>query len=351
MTENDIIRLMQPIWQGEVTHDETVTIVKNEDGTFPDITLLYPVGKVLSITNPISGKTYENNKDYIVIDGIIRLPAHTEAVHFDHNEYYLKDGIPGKNYATKTGYLFFGEVDSLLSKQLYITYEHESICPVGVPANKCGLLPNTKTALTKGGKLNILYIGDSITEGYNASGFIGVPPFVPSWSELVTAYLKHCTVAHIEGLNLAKAGQNTVWGISRCNQYLHNQEGTVPDLVIIAFGMNDGSSRMPPNEYISNLCEIMELFLKANPRCEFVLVSTTLGNPEIPVVNGLQESYLAPLLDLEKIGIAVADMTTIHKQLMSRKHYRDMTGNNVNHPNDYLNRVYAQVVCKTVANL
>ena len=37
-------------------------------------------------------------------------------------------------------------------------------------------------------------------------------------------------------------------------------------------------------------------------------------------------------------------MTSIHSQLLEKKKYLDMTGNNINHINDYLGRWYAQIL-------
>lgn len=37
-------------------------------------------------------------------------------------------------------------------------------------------------------------------------------------------------------------------------------------------------------------------------------------------------------------------MTAIHQQLLKTKRFFDMTANNVNHPNDFLIRAYAQLV-------
>ena len=51
---------------------------------------------------------------------------------------------------------------------------------------------------------------------------------------------------------------------------------------------------------------------------------------------------------MEKAGVVVADMTTFHEALLAQKRYCDMTGNNVNHPNDFLARAYAQVLFQTV---
>ncbi len=68
-----------------------------------------------------------------------------------------------------------------------------------------------------------------------------------------------------------------------------------------------------------------------------------LANPDA-VQSKIQKEYQQPLLNLKDTGIAIADMTAIHEELLRHKAYQDMTGNNVNHPNDYLARWYAQVV-------
>ena len=54
------------------------------------------------------------------------------------------------------------------------------------------------------------------------------------------------------------------------------------------------------------------------------------------------------LANCEREGVAVVNMTAMHQSLLSRKRYEDMTGNNVNHPNDYLARVYAQTLFATL---
>mgnify|MGYP004609793363 FL=1 len=44
-------------------------------------------------------------------------------------------------------------------------------------------------------------------------------------------------------------------------------------------------------------------------------------------------------------GVVVGDMTAVHQVLLQHKRFFDMTANNVNHPNDFLVRAYAQLVC------
>ena len=75
-----------------------------------------------------------------------------------------------------------------------------------------------------------------------------------------------------------------------------------------------------------------------------------LANKDVAGFAGYQEDYLPELLALEEEGTAVADLTSIHKYLITKKRYFDMTGNNVNHPNDFFARFYAQVILQTVSD-
>jgi len=43
-------------------------------------------------------------------------------------------------------------------------------------------------------------------------------------------------------------------------------------------------------------------------------------------------------------GAALADMTTLWRDLLARKSVHDLTGNGINHPNDFGHRLYAQVI-------
>ena len=73
-----------------------------------------------------------------------------------------------------------------------------------------------------------------------------------------------------------------------------------------------------------------------------------MPNAEVGKFLGKQEEYLPVLLSLETEGVVVADMTTYHKSLLEHKRYYDMSGNNVNHPNDFLARAYAHVLWQTM---
>lgn len=57
-----------------------------------------------------------------------------------------------------------------------------------------------------------------------------------------------------------------------------------------------------------------------------------------------QDEYADALRQLAGAGVALADVQSVQKRLMERKRYVDMTGNWLNHPNDYLARIHAQVL-------
>lgn len=57
-----------------------------------------------------------------------------------------------------------------------------------------------------------------------------------------------------------------------------------------------------------------------------------------------QYAYEEALLALEQPGVTVAQMTSLHQYLLEIKRYYDISGNNVNHCNDFLARLYAQVL-------
>ena len=111
--------------------------------------------------------------------------------------------------------------------------------------------------------------------------------------------------------------------------------------------MNDASGGIPSWTVAENYDKIVSILTKLNPDCEFVFVSTTLPNPLAPQFYKKHAEHEPLLYALsEKYGdrACVAPITSVHRALMLRKRFYDMTGNNINHPNDYLARVYAQTI-------
>ena len=107
--------------------------------------------------------------------------------------------------------------------------------------------------------------------------------------------------------------------------------------------MNDGTGKMAPDVFQANIQGIIQKTREVNPKTEFILVSTMLPNPESEFV-GTQTTFKEALTKLTGPGIVLVDMTSVHAELLKRKSYQDLTGNHINHPNDYLIRWYAQQI-------
>jgi hypothetical protein len=54
--------------------------------------------------------------------------------------------------------------------------------------------------------------------------------------------------------------------------------------------------------------------------------------------------YREALASLTGPGVALADVTSLWQEMLRRKREVDLTGNGVNHPNDFGHRVYAQAI-------
>ena len=108
--------------------------------------------------------------------------------------------------------------------------------------------------------------------------------------------------------------------------------------------MND-SARRPALEYQANILAIIEKVSKARPETEFILVASMLGNRDWTALqHSLFPQYRDALAKLCRPGVALADMTSVWTEVLKDKQDRDLTGNGVNHPNDFGHRLYAQVL-------
>ncbi|MBR5880276.1 MAG: hypothetical protein IKZ16_01200, partial [Clostridia bacterium] len=101
--------------------------------------------------------------------------------------------------------------------------------------------------------------------------------------------------------------------------------------------------------------KITDAFYEIAPNAEVLLVATMIPNPE--ATNGwygnqhkFEDTFVSIAESYAKDGksCAVAKMTSMSQRILANKRFRDHTGNNINHPNDFLGRLYAQVVFQTV---
>ena len=117
--------------------------------------------------------------------------------------------------------------------------------------------------------------------------------------------------------------------------------------------MNEGGSNM--EKFTASITDLVGKVQSACPETETVLVATMLPHFRVTGFYGKQYQHEDALKDLilnstelNTSKIAVAEVTSAHKYVLEHKEYYDMTGNNVNHPNDFLARIYAMVILRTM---
>lgn len=339
---------MEYIWEAKRILNESVYPIEEEDGTMLPIPLLYRAKRILSVKNSLLSITYEEGKDYLLEDGKLLILNDGAIERVKYKDYYLDEYKAGQSFGrTGGGYIFFGEGDSMHKQHIAVSYDHDDEWEGQKPKSQLSLLERSHRKLENKDDFRILFYGDSITTGANSSKSINSPPYLEPWPELFTNFLMD-KYSHkgIEYINTAVGGTSSHWG-SLC---AHDRVAKYsPDLCVIAFGMNDGSGRVEGKKFLSNIEDIMDQVKWVNPDCDFILVATMLANPLVAGFEGYQEDYLPLLTSLKSKGCAIGDITSVHKYILQKKRYYDMSGNNVNHPNDFLANIYSQVLSSLFA--
>ncbi len=332
-----------PFWEGNIVYNETVMFVGETEAP-----LLYTPERILSVRSFDLATEYEVGKDYTVKDGKLCLTEGTRIPSFSLEEYYPAEPIQGKCLASNVEghpYIFFSEGSTVFQRQIHVTYTHKDAWDRFVPQKQDKFVKFIEKA-SHGEEVTVLVYGDSISTGVNSSGRVGCEPYAEPWFDMVLgAMQKHFHNDKIRLVNTAVGGKATPWGIE-CLQ--ERAIDIRPDLMLLGFGMNDGGRT--PEEEGALIKELIDKFLSACPDAEIGLIAPMLphfrfkgfwGNQKDfePVFAALCEGY-------DNMGLI--PVTSVHKAMLETKRYYDMTGNNVNHPNDFLARVYAQTVIKSI---
>lgn len=341
---------LQPFWEGNTVDGESALFIKDPATGEAKARLLFPVEEIISVCRAVDwmmpdGTAFENGRDYVFNQGSreITLPKDSRIPSFTADQ--LRRPVGSQKYSLRhrdgNGEIFFGATDEYHQMQVCITYRHTvEKWPSPVPAFDEKALPTTIQKLQNKDAVSVVLLGDSISTGCNASGWANAAPHQPPYQDLLLQHLKESYSPNLTLTNLAVGGMSTPWGLTRVPDVV----AAKPDLVILAFGMNDSSGRSP-EEYKANTQAMISAIRDVSPQTEFILVSSMLGNRDwIKLKHELFPQYRMALAELNEPGIALADMTSIWTEMLNRKQDWDLTGNGVNHPNDFGHRVYAQVL-------
>lgn len=328
--------LGEPFWESKIMRDEPILFVMEEGKEMATGRLLFKPNGKLKITSPDLKTTYENGRDYVWKAGAdtielkagSRIPFKTAA-----------EMVPPPGSPNTLGGVLFSEGAFFHNLQVQVTYQHAGKWDWRPPVNE-KRLARTISKLKARQPVKIVALGDSITEGYNASGFtkVNVAPYQPAFPGLVANTLQKRFGSHVTLVNLGLGGTRADWGIGEVAKVTAQN----PDLVILAFGMNHNEAAPAFGETMAKLLAAVQAGV---PSADVVLVSSMAGNPRVFPVDRFT-SYRDVLSKLQSPDVALADVTTPWLELVKRKPFADLSGNHVNHPNDFAHRLYAEVICQ-----
>ena len=372
--------------------DAASTTVKDETVMFIDKTdvksLLFPIEKVISVTSYDGTKVYTEGTDFVVEDGKLKLTANTSIpcitseVYYNHSNTTLQTNHDGKVCNT-----YWGEGIAMAQWQVCVTYSHKGTWTGAQATCQLEQMQGFVKKLIAGEDVTIVFYGDS-TIGGSATSFVNnFAPYGDSYAMATakafadlfgyTVKFRSCadlqadngkkpyriptedyvagTNGTINYVNVAIGGFTSSDGYNYADRFLVkkvNEYGC--DLLVMGFGMNDTSGN--PITTVSNIQKMISKVTAIKPDVNVVLVSTMLRNPaslgrhaegyELKQNNTFKN--LAKSYNDEGIGCCLANVTEICTDVSEIKDYHDWSGNNVNHPNDFFSRIYAQAIIQAV---
>ena len=375
----DGVRAMTPFYQGNTVYGETVMFIDRKDRK----QLLFDPDEILSVrsydlkTEYVRGKDYDLDKDgrLILTEGS-SISCITQEVFYGAGEDSI---LVTKNREGKPVKTYWGEGEMMTKWQVSVTYTHSGEWS-GFRQENSGEFAAFLKKLKNGENVTVVFYGDSITYGASASFIDGYAPHQLSWSQLAVQKLaaeygysvhyvdpalgntarvpedvKYGGRGVITYINPSVGGWTVADGISNFDRHVKDFIGKYGcDLFVTAFGMND-AGRAPDDER-AMIRGIADRVLAEKPDASVMLVSTMVPNPAAE--NGwcgnqalFEKGFMSLAEDYRRAGVpcGVTRMTSVSLALLERKDFCDYSGNNINHPNDFMVRIYAQSFYEALA--
>jgi len=338
-------RLLRGPWDAGEVLGESLLFIKGAEGP-PRARLLYDIDRVTSIRSADGKTAFELGRDLNPLaDGSgFELTADSRIPFLLESDLFKPKGSPlsiGHKAGDPETSVLFDNGHYFHAHQVEVSYiPRAPEWGAYRPTFAGDRLPRTVAKLKAREPITLVVSGDSISEGYNASKFTKTPPFQPAFPELTALQLERSYGSKATLHNLAVGGWSSAQGAADLDRVLKLR----PDLVVIAYGMNDVNGRNPGG-FKAVIKGMIDRIQRETPEAEVVLIATMTGNPDwFATPAEMFPAYRDALKSLEGPGVVLADLTAVWQRLLRRKRHFDLTGNGVNHPNDYGHRVYAQTL-------
>ena len=390
-------KYVAPVWDSQIIYNETVLFIEEADGSVKPASLIYKIAKILTVkkSNTLNADAYTEDEDYILTqDGKIALAEQSDIQAMPYGLYYPSTSDWFYKHADDSITGVVSNAAIIRQYELSITYirvqEYDGI----KPTSRHNDLTTLKQKIN--GTLNLLFLGDSITEGNGPSN--SSSPYIPPFCDVVSqtiADIKYKDINKISQtlniedgkVNYFNAGvggitaeqykymlDNNVDSMPYAGDYTKNKARLVTpmmlsmlneaDVVFLAFGSNDGGGwnggkGATPIVFKSNITILINKIKAINPQASIVLVSSMKSNDRVytnslctvPLLGSNTAEYESMLNEYvkEKQNIVIAPVWSVLSALMHNgKPLNNFLADARNHPNDFMTRIYAQTILTTI---
>lgn len=343
-----------PFWQTNVIYNECCCFIDRNGNITAK--LKFAPKAILSVRDWTLEKEYVEGKDY-TFDAATNtftwladsdIPYFTENFLAGRNE----DGSQIDAFTaydqhpwSTLGYARFKDAiycigPELYEKQVFVTYEYDQAEFVGVPTPFLGAqMPGTMEKLLNKQQLSVIVYGDSIPVGCDSSKMYNRAPYQDGFPDIFRNALQEVYGGKVKLRNTSVGGTTSEWAFENVEDKVIRYK---PDLVLLMTGGNDGNTNGLQTKV--NVYKTVQKIQQELPGCEIILMDCFVANPDSgfdvtvkPLLGGLYNE-IAQQFD----GVISLDIWNLHTYMLQDKNYIDFSGNGVNHPNDYMIRLYAQ---------
>ena len=337
------LHLRSPAWKSPTVYRESSVLLQDKQGA-NNARLAFPAEEILQVRTALGLESFQEGTHWTldptksVLQWVGQPPVRTIGL----DQLFLPAGSPN-SYKHRTGNpeenLLYAPGKWFHERNIEITYRRaDSIAiPTGTSPKS---LEKTLRKLRAKSNVVIGVSGDSISTGLDASATTLTEPNQPGYPDLVAAQLVHDFDCPIDLVNRSVAGWSIANGLADLEKLLESK----PDLLIVAYGMND-VGRRDPVWFAEQARKLQVRAKELLPELEILWVAPMLGNREwIHTPREMFFVYRDALRGVVQEGESLADLTEVWDILLQRKHDLDLTGNGLNHPNDFGHRLYAQAI-------
>lgn len=336
-----------PYWDTDIVYNEAVYPVANKDGSLSDYGLMYDASRIIAVRSSTLGTLYREGVDYELVGGKLRIlkTGNISTIPYT-SHYYTYNAKHTYRLLDGSGYVRFEEGPGIPLQQISVTYVHEDDWSGYVPPLQGDSLPHIKSLLENGQNCNIVFFGDSITNGGNSSAVINIEPYAESWVDM----FKKEVVKQYPNANVTFENPSISGGcVSDAKEHVFDAIiPAAPDLLILALGTNDAQFQYSSSRVLDEMQYVIDNVKNSYPNCDIILVAPMFSNPECFRKSYFYE-YRTGYYEMAKAsGVVVADVMAVHDFLLTKKNYTDLSANNICHLNDTLARVYTTAVMNAI---